>query len=88
MKRPTTAGEINRVLESAANTSLAGILGFETRPLVSADFVNDSRSAIIDADCTQVVDHSLVKVFAWYDNEWGYTCRLTDIAKMMLNKSR
>jgi len=64
----------------AADGPLAGILGFEERPLVSVDFVNDPRSSIIDAPSTMVVDGTQVKVLAWYDNEYGYVCRMTELA--------
>lgn len=80
VKKPTTAEEVNALLKEASETYLAGILGFETRPLVSVDYVNDSRSSIVDAACTQVIDGTMVKVYAWYDNEWGYSCRLVDLA--------
>lgn len=81
--RPTTAEEVNALFAGAAEGPLNGILGYETRALVSSDFVNDPRSAIIDAASTMVVDGTLVKVYAWYDNEWGYACRLADIARMV-----
>ncbi|MCP5178591.1 MAG: ArsJ-associated glyceraldehyde-3-phosphate dehydrogenase [Pseudomonadales bacterium] len=81
--RQTTADEVNGLFEAAARGPLAGILGYETRPLVSVDFVNDSRSAIVDALSTLVVHGTQVKVYAWYDNEWGYACRLIDIARML-----
>jgi glyceraldehyde 3-phosphate dehydrogenase len=60
-----------------------GILGFEERPLVSVDYVNDARSSIIDAPSTMVVDGTQIKVYAWYDNEWGYVNRMMDIASMV-----
>jgi glyceraldehyde 3-phosphate dehydrogenase len=81
--RPTTTEEVNGLFKAAANGQLAGILGYETRPLVSSDFTNDPRSAIIDAGCTMVINGTQVKVYAWYDNEWGYACRLADIARMV-----
>jgi glyceraldehyde 3-phosphate dehydrogenase len=81
--QPTTAAEVNALFTAAAAGPLRGILGVETRPLVSSDFVNDPRSAIIDAPCTMVVNGTQVKIFAWYDNEWGYACRLADIARMV-----
>lgn len=84
--RATTVEEVNAALEAAANGELAGVLGFETRPLVSADYTGDSRSGIVDAACTQVVDGVLVKVYAWYDNEWGYSCRYVDVASMVARK--
>ena len=68
------------LFEEAAAGPLAGILGYETRPLVSADFVNDTRSSIVDAPSTLVVNGTQVKVFAWYDNEYGYVCRMVELA--------
>lgn len=81
--RPVSTGEVNELLRAAAAGELAGILGYEERPLVSADYRGDSRSSIVDAPMTMVVDDTQVKIFAWYDNEWGYVCRLIDIAKML-----
>ena len=79
--RNTTPDEVNGLLRAAAERGpLQGILGYETRPLVSSDFVHDPRSSIVDALCTRVVDDSLVKVMAWYDNEWGYVNRMVDLA--------
>jgi len=75
-----TAEQVNEALRLAANGELAGILGFEDRPLVSADFVNDERSGIVDGPSTTVVDDRLVKVLTWYDNEYGYAFRLVDLA--------
>ncbi|OYW51924.1 MAG: type I glyceraldehyde-3-phosphate dehydrogenase [Rhodobacterales bacterium 12-65-15] len=84
VERPTTVEEVNALFAAAAaDGPLKGILGYETRPLVSSDFTNDPRSAIIDAPSTMVVNGTQVKVFAWYDNEWGYACRLADIARMV-----
>ena len=83
MERETTVDEVNKLFRAAAEGPLSGILGYETRPLVSADYTNDSRSGIIDALSTMVVNGTQVKVYAWYDNEWGYTCRLGDIARLV-----
>jgi glyceraldehyde 3-phosphate dehydrogenase len=83
LARPVTAEEVNALFKSAAETVLAGILGFETRPLVSADYTNDSRSAIVDAASTMVTDETLLKVYAWYDNEMGYACRMVDLANIV-----
>jgi glyceraldehyde 3-phosphate dehydrogenase len=83
LARPTTAEEINALFKSASESTLAGILGFETRPLVSADYTNDSRSAIVDALSTMVTDETLLKVYAWYDNEMGYACRMVDLANLV-----
>ncbi|MGM0583098.1 MAG: ArsJ-associated glyceraldehyde-3-phosphate dehydrogenase [Pseudomonadota bacterium] len=83
MARETDAEEINALFRAAAEGPLDGILGFETRPLVSADYTDDPRSAIIDAPSTMVVNGTQAKVYAWYDNEWGYACRLLDVARMV-----
>jgi glyceraldehyde 3-phosphate dehydrogenase len=80
LKRATTPEEVNGLFEAAAKGPLAGILGFETRPLVSADYNNDTRSSIVDAPSTMVTDDTLLKVYAWYDNEVGYACRMVDLA--------
>jgi glyceraldehyde 3-phosphate dehydrogenase len=83
LERPTTVEEVNALFKSASEGELAGILGFETRPLVSADYTNDSRSAIVDALSTMVTDETLLKVYAWYDNEVGYACRMVDLANIV-----
>ena len=84
LKRTTTESEVNELFAAAARGPLAGILGFETRPLVSVDYCNDPRSAIIDAPCTMVTDGTLLKVYAWYDNEIGYACRMVDLANIVM----
>lgn len=83
IERETTAEEVNALFKAWADGPLQGILGYETRPLVSADYVNDRRSAIIDAQSTMVINGTQVKIYAWYDNEWGYACRLADIVRMV-----
>ncbi|MEL7027254.1 MAG: ArsJ-associated glyceraldehyde-3-phosphate dehydrogenase [Pseudomonadota bacterium] len=83
VERETTADEVNALFQKWADGPLAGILGVEHRELVSSDYVNDARSAIIDAPSTMVVNGTQLKVYAWYDNEWGYACRMADIATMM-----
>ncbi len=80
LKRKTTADEVNRLFAQAAKGSLAGILGYEERPLVSADYARDTRSSIVDALSTLVTDGTMLKVYAWYDNEMGYACRMIDLA--------
>jgi glyceraldehyde 3-phosphate dehydrogenase len=84
LKRPTTADEVNGLFAEAAKGPLAGILGYEKRPLVSADYCNDTRSSIIDAQSTMVTDGTLLKVYAWYDNEMGYVCRMVDLANTVI----
>jgi glyceraldehyde 3-phosphate dehydrogenase len=79
--RPTTVEEVNALLQVAADGPLAGILGVETRPLVSVDYKDDPRSAIIDALSTMVVDGTSVKILAWYDNEIGYVHRMVELAR-------
>ena len=83
MKSSTNKEQINNLLKSASENELKGILGYEERPLVSSDFVNDPRSCIIDSLSTMVVNETQVKVYAWYDNEWGYANRLVDIVGMV-----
>jgi glyceraldehyde 3-phosphate dehydrogenase len=83
VERATSEAEVNALFKAASEGELAGILGYETRPLVSADYVNDPRSTIIDAPSTMVVNGTQVKVYAWYDNEWGYANRLIDVARMV-----
>lgn len=83
LQRATTADEVNALFQAAAAGPLAGILGYEERPLVSADYARDTRSSIVDALSTMVTDGTLLKVYAWYDNEMGYACRMVDLAKHM-----
>jgi glyceraldehyde 3-phosphate dehydrogenase len=84
--RATTESEVNELFRAAASGSLAGILGFEARPLVSADYANDIRSAIVDGPSTMVTDGTLLKVYAWYDNEVGYACRMVDLANIVFER--
>lgn len=83
VERATTVEDVNALFEAAANGPLKGILGYETRPLVSTDYTNDPRSSIVDAPSTMVVNGTHVKIYAWYDNEWGYAHRLVDVAQMV-----
>ncbi|NDG42520.1 MAG: type I glyceraldehyde-3-phosphate dehydrogenase, partial [Betaproteobacteria bacterium] len=80
LKRETTAEEVNSLFAKAAKGPLAGILGYEERPLVSADYARDTRSAVIDALSTLVTAGTMLKVYAWYDNEMAYACRMVDLA--------
>jgi glyceraldehyde 3-phosphate dehydrogenase len=84
LKRKTSEAEVNGLFEAAAQGPLNGILGFERRPLVSVDYCNDTRSSIVDGPCTMVTDGTLLKVYAWYDNEIGYVCRMVDLANMVI----
>ncbi|WP_122077291.1 ArsJ-associated glyceraldehyde-3-phosphate dehydrogenase [Pseudophaeobacter sp. EL27] len=87
VERETSAEEVNALFKAASEQgSLKGILGYETRPLVSTDYTNDQRSSIIDAPSTMVVNGTQVKIYAWYDNEMGYAYRLVDVARMVGNQ--
>ena len=88
LSRVTTEQEVNDLFRAAAHGPLAGILGFETRPLVSADYCNDTRSSIVDGPSTMVTDGTLLKVYAWYDNEVGYVCRMVDLARQVIDAGR
>ncbi|WP_142804998.1 type I glyceraldehyde-3-phosphate dehydrogenase [Tepidiphilus sp. J10] len=81
--RPTSKDEINELMRQAAAGPLQGILAVNDDPLVSCDFNHDSHSAIFDATQTRLIEGTLVKVLAWYDNEWGYSCRMLDAAKAL-----
>ncbi|SEA92226.1 ArsJ-associated glyceraldehyde-3-phosphate dehydrogenase [Rubrimonas cliftonensis] len=83
VERATTVEEVNALFAAAADGPLKGVLGFETRPLVGADYLNDTRSGVVDAGSTMVVNDTQVKVYAWYDNEMGYAFRLADVVRMM-----
>ena len=83
LNKEVTVEQVNLKLKEASETYLKGILGYEERPLVSADYVNDSRSSIVDSLSTMVVNSNLLKIYAWYDNEWGYSCRLADLTEYL-----
>ncbi|MBY6114937.1 ArsJ-associated glyceraldehyde-3-phosphate dehydrogenase [Mameliella alba] len=83
VEKPTTVEEVNALFKSAAEGELKDILGYEERPLVSTDYTNDPRSSIVDAPSTMVVNGTQVKIYAWYDNEWGYAYRLVDVAHLV-----
>ncbi|MGL4937288.1 ArsJ-associated glyceraldehyde-3-phosphate dehydrogenase [Shewanella sp.] len=83
VSRPTTEAEVNRLLKAAAEGPLKGILGYEERPLVSVDYKTDPRSSIIDALSTMIINGTQVKLYAWYDNEWGYANRTVELARMV-----
>ncbi|KAK9797033.1 hypothetical protein WJX73_001408 [Symbiochloris irregularis] len=83
VKQHTNAEHVNSLLQEAADTYLGGILGYEMQPLVSTDYINDRRSSIVDALSTQVIDNSMVKIYAWYDNEMGYACRYVDVVRLV-----
>ncbi|MDG1688234.1 MAG: ArsJ-associated glyceraldehyde-3-phosphate dehydrogenase [Gammaproteobacteria bacterium] len=85
-QRDTTTEEVNQLFKTASQGNLANILGYETKPLVSADYTNDPRSGIVDALSTMVINDTQVKILTWYDNEWGYVNRMVDIANMLANE--
>ncbi len=86
MKREVTAEEINNAFKKYAEGSLKGILGYTEEELVSMDFKGDARSSIVDGKLTMVLGGNLFKVMSWYDNEWGYSCRVADLARFMVSK--
>ncbi|GAE27914.1 NAD-dependent glyceraldehyde-3-phosphate dehydrogenase [Halalkalibacter wakoensis JCM 9140] len=86
VKKEVTAEEVNRALENASQQTLKGILGFTTDPLVSIDFNGDEQSSIIDGLSTMVMNEKQIKVLAWYDNEWGYSCRVADLMNLIAQK--
>jgi len=83
MDRATTVEEINQLLSDAAQGELKDILGYEERPLVSIDYRTDPRSSIIDAPSTMIVNDTQVKLYVWYDNEWGYANRTAELVKLV-----
>ena len=85
VEKATTAEEVNELFRAASDTYLQGILGYEERPLVSIDYRTDPRSSIIDALSTMVINGTQVKIYAWYDNEWGYANRTAEIARLVGN---
>ena len=86
VEKSTSAEEVNQVLKDAANGPLKGILAFSEEPLVSIDFKGNSNSSIVDADNTKVIDGTFIKILSWYDNEWGYSCRVRDLVKYIAAK--
>jgi glyceraldehyde 3-phosphate dehydrogenase len=86
VEREVTTEEVNTALKNAANEELRGILAFSEEPLVSVDFRKNDNSSIVDAEYTKVIGGNLVKVLSWYDNEWGYSCRVRDLIKFLGEK--
>jgi len=83
VERETTVAEVNSLLKAASENELKNILGFEERPLVSVDYCGDPRSSVIDALSTMVINQTQVKIYAWYDNEWGYSNRTAELARLV-----
>jgi len=86
LEKSTTTEEVNAAFKAASEGPMKGILGYSEEPLVSMDYKGDPRSSIIDADLTNVIGGNMVKVVTWYDNEWGYSVRCTDLIKLMIDK--
>lgn len=86
LEKTTTTEEVNAALKEAAEGDLKGILAFSEEPLVSIDFKGNPHSSIVDAENTKVIDGNLVKILSWYDNEWGYSCRVRDLVKFIAGK--
>ncbi len=86
VERSTSTDEVNQTLKDAANGTLKGILAFSEEPLVSIDFKGNSNSSIVDAENTKVIDGTCIKILSWYDNEWGYSCRVRDLVKFIAKK--
>ena len=84
--RETTVEEVNALTKEASQGWLKGVLGYEEQPLVSTDYINDERSGIVDALSTMVIDKTHLKMYVWYDNEYGYSARMVDIARMIAGK--
>jgi glyceraldehyde 3-phosphate dehydrogenase len=86
LDKSATAEEVNAAFKAAANDGLKGILGYTEDPVVSSDMMHNSNSSIVDSQMTKVLDGNLLKVVAWYDNEWGYSCRVVDLVKFLADK--
>lgn len=86
LEESVTAEQVNDLLRAAAEGAMQGILGFSDKPLVSIDYNGDSRSSIVDGLSTMTVGEHMVKILAWYDNEWGYSCRVIDLAELVASK--
>jgi len=84
--KDTTTEEVNKALKDAAHEELEGILAFSEEPLVSSDFKQNSNSSIVDAEYTKVIGGNMIKILSWYDNEWGYSCRVRDLVKYIAGK--
>jgi glyceraldehyde 3-phosphate dehydrogenase len=86
VKKDVTVEDVNKALKAAAEGPLKGILQYSDKPLVSSDFGGNKNSSIVDSDLTMIVEKNMVKVLSWYDNEWGYSCRLVDLAAIVAKK--
>jgi len=84
--RNTTADEVNNAFKAAAAGPMKGILAYTDDPVVSTDMLHNSNSSIVDGQMTKVLDGNLLKVISWYDNEWGYSCRVVDLVAFLTEK--
>jgi glyceraldehyde 3-phosphate dehydrogenase len=84
--RPTTAEEVNNAFKAAAAGPMKGILAYTDDPVVSTDMLHNPNSSIVDGQMTKVLDGNLLKVLSWYDNEWGYSCRVVDLIEFLVKK--
>ena len=88
VEQTVTKSRSTQVLRAAAEEELKGILGYSEEPLVSMDLKGDTHSSIVDGQLTSVIDGNMVKVVAWYDNEWGYSCRVADLANFLASRAK
>jgi glyceraldehyde 3-phosphate dehydrogenase len=86
LAKPTTAEAVNAALKAAAEGPMKGILAYTADPVVSTDMLHNPNSSIVDSGMTKVLDGDLLKVVAWYDNEWGYSCRVVDLIAFLADK--
>ena len=86
LEKPATTSEVNAALKTAAEGPLKGILDYTEDPVVSSDMLHNPNSSIVDSEMTKVVDGNLAKVVAWYDNEWGFSCRVVDLLAFLTSK--
>jgi glyceraldehyde 3-phosphate dehydrogenase len=86
LNKPATDKEINGKMREAAEGPMKGILGYTEDPVVSTDMLHDPRSSIVDATLTKVIDGNLAKVLSWYDNEWGFSCRVCDLVRLLSDR--
>ena len=85
LEQDVTKEQVNAALKAAAEGEMKGVLGYSEEPLVSTDLKGDERSSIVDAPLTNIQGGNMVKIVTWYDNEWGYSCRVVDLAKYLMN---
>ena len=87
LKKPTTVDEVHKAMKTAADGPMKGVLMYDTEPTVSVDYNDNPHSSIFDSTQTQLLDGNFLKIFAWYDNEWGYSQRMVDVARFLVSKN-